>query len=139
MLNARPVQAMANLARRMSTTDAGFLYLERPNVSLSIGLVAVLESAISFGDLMDHYVARRGKPGAVVGRERGLVRECSITGSSKRRRPDSSGSRSSSNSNDGRIAPVGALIDAGDPNLGRPSAHDTPSFRGSSRPMLPFP
>ena len=33
---------MPGLAKRMSTTDAGFLYLERPNASLNIGLVLMV-------------------------------------------------------------------------------------------------
>jgi len=49
---------MPGLARRMSTTDAGFLYLERPNASLNIGLVAVLDRTLSLASVVDRFNER---------------------------------------------------------------------------------
>jgi len=46
------------LAPRMSSRDAGFLYLERKNALLHIGCVAVLDGALSLDALLQHVEAR---------------------------------------------------------------------------------
>jgi WS/DGAT/MGAT family acyltransferase len=46
------------LRRRMSSTDAGFLYLERPHALLHIGCVAVVEGELPLEELARHVEAR---------------------------------------------------------------------------------
>lgn len=50
--------ASPTLADRMSSTDAGFLYLERPHALLHIGCVAVFDGELGMDDLLRHMEAR---------------------------------------------------------------------------------
>ena len=51
---------LAGPSPRMSSFDAGFLYLERPQAPLSIGCVAVLASELGRDELVRHLEARLG-------------------------------------------------------------------------------
>ena len=46
------------MPRRMTTRDAGFLYLERPHAPLHIGCVALLDAPLSLDELARHIRAR---------------------------------------------------------------------------------
>lgn len=51
------------LQHRMTSTDAGFLYLERSHALLHIGCVAVIEGAVERDDVVRHVESRIGRLG----------------------------------------------------------------------------
>lgn len=47
-----------HLARRLSSTDAAFLYLERPNAPLHIGSLGIYEGRLPYEEVVEHIYAR---------------------------------------------------------------------------------